>query len=156
MSSGTDAVKLDRLPRRAQVRKLPKALNSDAGLVLVDATWGTIQPITLAPGVQTIGELELIEHLRAGRQLVDTRLAEFVHQGTIPGAIAIAHTGIQNHLEELDPERPVALFCNGPQCAATPDAVRRLLTAGRPSGLILYYRGGMHDWMTLGLPVELG
>jgi rhodanese-related sulfurtransferase len=156
MSTRTKALKLERLPRREQVRKLPKALHGKEGLVTVDATWGTIQPMTLAPGVQTIGELELIEHLRAGHQLVDTRLAEFVHQGTIPGAIAIAHTEIQDHLEELDPERPVALFCNGPQCAATPDAVRRLLTAGRPPGLILYYRGGMHDWMTLGLPVELG
>ncbi len=147
---------LERLPQRAQACKVPKALDDDAGMMLVDATWGTIQPMTLAPGVQTIGELELIEHMRAGRQLIDTRLAEFVAQGTIPGAVATAHTEIEDHLEELDPERPVALFCNGPQCAATPDAVRRLLTAGRPPALILYYRGGMHDWMTLGLPVELG
>ena len=87
------------------MRKLPKALDGEEGLVLVDATWGTIQAMTLAPGVQTIGELELIEHLHAGHQLVDTRQAEFVHQGTIPGAIAIAHTEIEDHLEELDPER---------------------------------------------------
>jgi rhodanese-related sulfurtransferase len=110
--------------------------------------------MTLAPRVRTIGELELIEHLRAGRQLIDTRKPEFVAQGTIAGAISIAHTEIEEHLEELDPERPVAMFCNGPQCAATPDAVRRLLAAGHPPELILYYRGGMHDWMTLGLPVE--
>jgi rhodanese-related sulfurtransferase len=156
MSTDTAALKLGRLPRREHVCKLPKALlDDDAGLLLVDATWGAIQPMTLAPGVQTIGELELIEHLRAGLQLIDTRLAEFVDQGTIPGAVAIAHTEIQDHLEELDRQRPVALFCNGPQCAATPDAVRQLLAAGRPPALILYYRGGMHDWMTLGLPVEL-
>jgi rhodanese-related sulfurtransferase len=147
---------LERLPRRAQACKVPKALDDDAGMVLVDATWGTIQPMKLAPGVQTIGELELIEHVRAGRQLIDTRLAEFVAQGTIPGAVAIAHVEIEDHLDELDHRLPIALFCNGPQCAATPDAVRRLLTAGRPPALILYYRGGMHDWMTLGLPVELG
>jgi rhodanese-related sulfurtransferase len=146
---------LERLPRRAQACKVPKALADDAGLMLVDATCGTIQPITPAAGVQIIGELELIEHVRAGRQLIDTRLAGFVAQGTIPGAVAIAHIEIQDHLEELDPERPVALFCNGPQCAATPDAVRRLLTAGRPPGLILYYHGGMHDWITLGLPVKV-
>jgi rhodanese-related sulfurtransferase len=83
------------------------------------------------------GGKALIEHLRAGRQLVDTRLAEFVDQGTIPGAVAIAHTEIRDHLEGLDPERPVALFCNGPQCEATPDAVRQLLAAGRPPALIL-------------------
>jgi rhodanese-related sulfurtransferase len=155
MNTATNELKkFERRPRREQVCKLPKALDGEEGLVLVDATWGTIQPMTLAPGVQTIGELELIEHLRARRQLVDTRLPEFVQQGTIPGAIAIAHTEIQDHLEELDPKRPVALFCNGPQCAATPDAVHRLLTAGRAPELILYYRGGIHDWMTLGLPVE--
>ena len=147
---------LERLTRRAQACKVPKALDDDAGMVLVDATWGTIQPMTVAPGVQTIGELELTEHVRAGRQLIDTRLAEFVAQGTIPGAVAISHIEIEDHLEELDLRLPVALFCNGPQCAATPDAVRRLLTAGRPPALILYYRGGIHDWMTLGLPVELG
>jgi rhodanese-related sulfurtransferase len=156
MSTETEALKLERLPRREQVCKLPRTLDDDSGLVLVDATWGTIQPMTLAPGVQTIGELELIGHLRAGRQLIDTRRAEFVGQGTIPGSFAITHTEIEQHLEELDADRPVALFCNGPQCAATPDAVRQLLTAGRPPALILYYRGGMHDWMTLGLPVEIG
>jgi rhodanese-related sulfurtransferase len=127
MNTGTDALKLERLPRRELARKLPQAFDGEERLVTVDATWGTIQPLTLAPAVETIGELELIEHLRAGRQRVDTRLAEFVNQGTIPGAIAIAHTEVRGHLEELDPERPVALFCNGPQCAATPDAVRRPL-----------------------------
>jgi rhodanese-related sulfurtransferase len=156
MTNGTAALKLERLPRREQVCKLPKTLDDDPGLVLVDATWGTIQPMTLAPGVQTIGELELIEHLRAGRQLIDTRRAQFVAHGTIPGSLAIAHTEIGQHLGELDADQPVALFCNGPQCAATPDAVRRLLSAGRPPALILYYRGGMHDWMTLGLPVDRG
>ena len=156
MSTGTENLKLERLPQRERLCKLPRALAEDRGLVLVDATWGTIQPMTLAPGVQTIGELELIEHLRAGGQLIDTRRAEFVAQGTIPSAFAITHTEIEQHLEELDADQPVAFFCNGPQCAATPDAVRRLLTTGRPPALILYYRGGMHDWMTLGLPVELG
>ena len=156
MSIGTEALKLERLPRREQVCKLPKKLDDHPGLVLVDATWGTLQPMTLAPGVQTIGELELIEHLRAGGQLIDTRRAEFVAQGTIPSAFAITHTEIEQHLHELDADQPVALFCNGPQCAATPDAVRRLLKAGRAPALILYYRGGMHDWMTLGLPVQSG
>ena len=48
------------------------------------------------------------------------------------------------------------LFCNGPQCAATPDAVEALLAAGYPAGALAYYRGGLHDWQTLGLPVEPG
>lgn len=43
-----------------------------------------------------------------------------------------------------------------PQCAATPDAVEALLAAGYPCGALAYYRGGLHDWQTLGLPVEPG
>ena len=144
----------ERLPRRAQTCMVPKPHERDPGLVVVDATWGTIQPIAVMSGVETIGELELIEHLRAGRQLIDTRESRFVEQGTIPGAIAIPHTEIDEHLGELDPSQPIVLFCNGPQCKATPDAVHRLLAAGRPPALMLYYRGGMHDWISLGLPIE--
>jgi len=145
--------KLERSPRRSNVCQVPTPVEDDPGLVVIDATWGTIQRMTLAPGVTTIGELELIEHIRAGGQLIDTRAAEFQGRGTIPGARVIAHTEIGGRLDELDRERPVAVFCNGPQCAATPDAVRRLLEAGRPPSLILYYRGGIHDWMSLGLPL---
>ena len=53
----------------------------------------------------------------------------------------------------LDRDVPAVFFCNGPQCAATPDAIRELLAAGHPASSILFYRGGIHDWMTLGLPV---
>jgi len=33
--------------------------------------------------------------------------------------------------------------------------IRTLLTNGYPPESILYYRGGIHDWMTLGLPIEI-
>ena len=36
------------------------------------------------------------------------------------------------------------------ECAATPDAIHKLLVAGYAPAAILYYRGGMHDWITLG------
>jgi len=122
----------------------------------VDATWGTVQPIELAPDVRTIGELELIEHLRNGGAAIDTRQEHFYSQATIPGARGIPHEEILDRRDELDPDRPTVLFCNGPQCAATPDAIARLLGAGYPPQSILYYRGGMHDWMTLGYPVAPG
>ena len=156
MSAIAKPVRLERIAPRQRNCMTPAVVEDDPGLVLVDATWGTIQPMTVAPGVRTIGELELIEHLQAGRQLIDTRREVFVAEGTIPGAVPIDHTEIAEHLDAIDADQPVALFCNGPQCAATPDAVRRLLAAGRPPELILYYRGGIHDWITLGLPVERG
>jgi rhodanese-related sulfurtransferase len=142
--------RLERLARRKHTCMVPRQVGD--GLVQVDATWGTVQPIELAPGVRTIGELELIEHVAHGRALIDTRQPHFHHDATIPGARRIPHERILEHLDELDPGAPTVFFCNGPQCRATPDAIHALLDAGYPPGAIRYYRGGMHDWMTLGYP----
>lgn len=146
---------LRRIPRRTGACMVPRPI-SDDGVFEVDGTWGTVQPIELAPGLRTIGELELIDHLARGLPIVDTRLEHFHRDSTIPGAMNIPHENAVDRMDLLDPERPTVLFCNGPQCAATPDAIRSLLAAGHPPGAILYYRGGMHDWVTLGYPVEPG
>jgi rhodanese-related sulfurtransferase len=142
-----------RLPRRDVVSHLPQAVPGEPGRFTVDATWGTINPLELPGGVRTVGELEVIEHARSGGVLVDTRQPEDVAHGTIGGAVPIRHQEIVDGLQRLAPDGPVVLFCNGPQCAATPDAVAALLSAGRPAEHLRYYRGGIHDWVTLGLPL---
>ena len=93
---------LSRLARRSDPERVPNAVAGEAGLFVVDATWGVIQPMTLAPGVVTVGELEVIAHLRAGRALVDCRLANYVERGTIPGAINIPHPEIAARMSEVD------------------------------------------------------
>jgi rhodanese-related sulfurtransferase len=145
---------LNRLPPREHTCQVPRPVGD--GLFEVDATWGTVQPIELAPGVRTVGELELIEHLRDGLPVIDTRLEHFNRMGTIPGARSVPHDRIADRLEELDPGLPTVLFCNGPQCQATPDAIHRLLDVGYPADAILYYRGGLRDWITLGYPTAPG
>lgn len=129
---------------------------AEDGRIQVDPTWGTVQPMELAPGVRTIGELELIGHVGRGLALVDTRLEHFHRDSTIPGAVNIPHGSALARIDELDRDHPTVFFCNGPQCAATPDAIRTLLAAGHPAAAILYYRGGLHDWMTLGYPTAPG
>lgn len=146
-------MKIERTGRAAERMMVPKYAD-EPGYVVVDSTWGQIQPLEVAPGVQTIAELDVIEHLRAGLPVVDTRHPQQHEQATIPGAHAIAHEEIVARLDELDPDRVTVLFCNGPQCKATPDAVRALLAHGYPADKLRYYRGGIQDWMTLGLPVE--
>lgn len=148
-------MKIDRIPRRAGARMTPRAL-PEPGLFEVDGTWGTIQPMELAPGVRTVGERELVEHLGRGGALVDCRLPHFHEEATIPAAVNIPHTDLPARTRELDRGVPTVFFCNGPQCSATPQAVRGLLEAGYPANAILYYRGGLHDWMTLGLPIVPG
>lgn len=139
---------------RAARRMMVPVFAGEAGHVTVDATWGQIQPFQVAPGVETIGELDVIEHLRAGLPVIDTRNAEQHEQATIPGARAIPHEEVVSRVGELDREQVTVLFCNGPQCKATPDAVRALLADGYPADRLRYYRGGIHDWMTLGLPID--
>jgi rhodanese-related sulfurtransferase len=144
-----------RTPRRENAFMIPRP-GAEPGLHVVDGTWGDIQPITLAPGVCTIGELDVIEHIEAQRPMVDSRKPPFHAEATIRGAVNIPHGEAVERIDELDPEVPTVFFCNGPQCTATPQAVRALLDAGYPPEAVLYYRGGIHDWMTLGLPVETG
>ena len=145
---------LDRIPRHRDPSRVPRPLGH--GRFAVDATWGVVQPIQLAPGVRTIGEVELVEHLGRGLPAVDTRQPDFAREPTIPGARRIPHREILDHLGELDPGTETVFFCNGPQCTATTDAIRRLLDAGYPAAAILYYRGGIHDWVTLGYPTSAG
>lgn len=143
---------IERLPKREQPARVPSA-GEEPGLVTVDATWGTIQPLSLPGGVETVAELEVIALIAAGATLIDTRQPEYVAKGTLPGATPVRHQEIVERLPELGGADPIVLFCNGPQCAATPHAIAALLDAGWDPARLRYYRGGIHDWVTLGLPL---
>ncbi len=51
--------------------------------------------------------------------------------------------------------KDILLFCNGPWCDQSPRAIKALVQAGYPVNKIYYYRGGMQDWLMLGLSVEV-
>jgi rhodanese-related sulfurtransferase len=136
--------------------RLPAPIAGDPTRVIVDVTWGRIEPMRLHAEVETIGEIELVEHLQAGLPLIDTRSAESFATATIAGARLVPFEEIGGRHREIDPTVQAILFCNGPQCPATPSAVRTLLDIGHPPRMLRYYRGGMHDWITLGLPVVQG
>ena len=74
----------------------------------------------------------------------------------LPGALNIPHAEATDRRGELDRSRVTVFFCNGPQCPQSPTAIRALLDDGFPADRIIYYRGGMHDWVTLGLPTVPG
>ncbi len=136
-------------------KQMLPTVDEQSGLVTVDPTWGTVQPLVLHPQIETLAELEVIAHIEAGGRLIDTRKPEYVAaSGTIQGAVAIEWEHVADRLDEFDRQGKNVLFCNGPQCAATPRAVERLLEAGFPPELLAYYRGGIHDWVTLGYPLE--
>ena len=140
-----------------------------------------IQPATLAPGVDTVGELEVIDALKriaAGDDrllVIDSREADWVvRSGIIPGAIHVPWTRL--HSAHADPAaiadtlqlvfgaarngplwsfenaRTLFLYCNGAWCGQSPTNVRQLLVLGYPAHKLKWYRGGMQSWKSLGLP----
>ena len=139
-----------------------------------------IQPVQLAPGVETLGELEVIEYLKkmaAGDDsvvLIDSRTPDWVAKGTIPGAVNLPWTRL-NPAKGADPisigeiltgqfgakefeglwdyseAKTLVLFCNGMWCGQSPNNIKNLLRFGYPAHKIKWYRGGMQDWEILGL-----
>ena len=135
-----------------------------------------IHPMQAAIGVETVGELELLDFLvkkvRTNRGLlVDARLPEWYQRGTIPGAVNIPWTilsaGPDNPftakiLRALDAVEEngewdfrraleLLLFCNGPWCDQSPRAIKNLIALGYPPEKLHYYRGGMQVWQLLGM-----
>ena len=147
---------VDRLEPRDDSQMVPQPIDGEPGLVQVDAAWGSIQPMVVAAGVRTVGEAEVIDHIDQGLPVIDSRTDDSYQTSTIPHSVNIPHTEAEERIDELDQERPAVFFCNGPQCGQSPRAIRTLLDSGYPSEKILYYRGGLHDWLTLGLPTVPG
>lgn len=127
-----------------------------------------IQPMQVAPGVTTVGEIELLAFAEKGGKLIDGRTIEWHLEGTIPGAINMPYTEMASRLDEVGCEKKadgswdcanaeeVLLFCNGPWCGQSPMAIKAMLREGYPPEKIRYYRGGMQAWHSLGLTVVEG
>ena len=139
-----------------------------------------IQPSALAPGVETIGELEVINYLKMINEcdnsvlVIDSRTPDWAAKGTIPGAVNIAWTKL-NPAKGADPisigeimegsfnavnleglwdyskAKTLVMFCNGMWCGQSPNNIKNLLKFGYPADKLKWYRGGMQDWEILGL-----
>jgi rhodanese-related sulfurtransferase len=124
---------------------------------------GVLQPMVPVPGVTPVGELEVLASLADPEFLVvDMREPESRLKATIPGSVSIPVSEVTQRLEELGCTRDakgwvctvakkVVAFCNGPACPQSPTAFHAMVREGFPPERIYYYRGGMQDWVVLGL-----
>ncbi|MGH8595634.1 MAG: rhodanese-like domain-containing protein [Gammaproteobacteria bacterium] len=141
-----------------------------------------VQPAVMAPGVETIGELELLQYLKRiadgedSLLVIDSRTPDWVSNGTIPGSINISWQQLNPEsgadplaiaeilerqfgaltlegLWDFSAAKTLVLFCNGPWCGQSPTNIRTLLKFGYPAHKIKWYRGGMQDWEALGFTV---
>ncbi len=138
-----------------------------------------IQPMQLAPGVETLGELEVLNFLKRSVTdpailVIDSRDGDWpVRSGLIPGAISMPWTEL--HPARSDPDkivetlilrfgaarssglwnfenaRTLIFYCNGPWCGQSPTNIKQLLAFGYPAHKLKWYRGGMQAWKALGL-----
>ena len=141
-----------------------------------------IQPAKLAPGVETIAELEMLEYLRRKSEgddsilVIDSRTPDWLDNGTIPGSVNIPWTqlkpgagadpftiaeimetqfGAVNYegLWDFSQAKTLVLFCNGMWCGQSPTNIRTLMRFGYPPQKLKWYRGGIQSWESLGLTV---
>ena len=139
-----------------------------------------IQPSVLAPGVETIAELEVLNYLKLISEgdesilVIDSRTTDWVAKGTIPGAINIPWKSLNpeqgadsisigeilegqlnaTNLEGLwdySQAKTLIMFCNGMWCGQTPNNIKNLLKFGYPAHKLKWYRGCMQNWENLGL-----
>ncbi len=144
-----------------------------------------VQPMQAAEGVATIGELEMLDYLKrlgAGDQqvlVIDSRTADQVARGTIPGAVNIPWSQLSDSVGGADPftvkdllsrfgvqewegiwdfsqAKTLVLFCNGAWCGQSPLNIRALVKYGYPPARLKWYRGGLQMWETLGLTTVRG
>jgi len=138
-----------------------------------------IQPITLAVGVETIGEVEMLDYLKRSSNgdksilVVDSRGIDWVKKGTIAGSTNIHYKKLSVNAAEAEDiadivestfgaqrgaefwnfssAKTLVLFCNGMWCGQAPTNIKALLKMGYPANKLKWYRGGIQSWHTLGL-----
>ncbi len=138
-----------------------------------------IQPASIAPGVEVVGELEVLDYLQrrsAGDDsilVIDSRGSKWVAKGTIPGSINIHYKRLSladameddiaailenqfgvlrlGEFWDFSNAKTLVLFCNGIWCGQSPSNIRSLLQLGYPAHKLKWYRGGMQAWETVGL-----
>ena len=135
----------------------------------------SIQKFQPNKGIETIGELEVIDALGklANNQilLIDVRIVTDETEETIPGSIRIPFPYLLkknkstamieilelfgakklNNLWDFKKSKMLLFFDNGPWCTKATQVIKNLILCGYPKNKIRYYRGGMQYWHILGL-----
>jgi len=135
-----------------------------------------IQPTKVDERVENIGELELLKFINTKISshtgiLVDTRLKSWFELETIPSAINLPFSVVENANKkkmgmifrilgmkiqkdgswDFSKVKDLAIFDNGVWCAQASHFVPSMLKHGYPSDKIHYYREGLQGWKLVGL-----
>jgi len=130
--------------------------------------------------LEVLGYLKRISNGDRTLMVVDSRTPEWILRGTIPGSVNIPWNKINvdvqgsfevaaeaDTLEEIlktklgaqlvdghwdfRNAKTLVLFCNGIWCPQSSANIKTLLGLGYPAYKLKWYRGGMQDWVSVGL-----
>jgi len=137
---------------------------------------GKISPMQIEKGLETYGELEVLEFLEDMQDdinllFVDSRKEGWFKSISIPSAINIpfSHVTVPKNAAlkkevlkrfgvkgekggyDFSEAKTVLFFCNGVWCRQSPQMIEELLSLGYPAKKMKWYRGGMQSWLSLGM-----
>ncbi len=130
--------------------------------------------------LEVLGYLKRIADGNANLLVVDSRGPEWVTRGTIPGSVNVPWRKINTDVSgsfaieaeadtlgdiligtfgakktdqgyDFSGVKTLVLFCNGMWCGQSSINIRTLAKLGYPADKLKWYRGGMQDWVTVGL-----
>ena len=137
-------------------------------------TIGKISAIKIAKGIETYGELEVIEFMKKAQNdenmlLIDARMTPWFEKITIPTSINLpfksfnpknddfelvmdsAGVEYDEGVYDFSNAKTLLLFCNGAWCPQSGWAIQNLIKIGYPKEKLLWYRGGLYSWTSLNL-----
>ncbi len=121
------------------------------------AVAGTHEPTpTSLDGASVISAEQVIELIGSNSNLVviDARKDSDHQKGWIEGSHALPNTDTNpDSLAKIAPDKgaPVLFYCNGVNCHRSYESAKIALAAGYSK--VYWFRGGMEEWETKGLPV---
>jgi rhodanese-related sulfurtransferase len=130
--------------------------------------------------LEVLGYLKRVSDGDRKVMVIDSRTPEWIIRGTIPGSVNIPwnkinvdvqgafdvsaeadslhdilvnQLGVQEIEGKLDfrNAKTLVLFCNGSWCPQSSSNIKTLIKLGYPAYKLKWYRGGMQDWVSLGL-----
>ncbi|MEL6957902.1 MAG: rhodanese-like domain-containing protein [Pseudomonadota bacterium] len=135
-----------------------------------------LAPMQAAPGVPTLGELDVIAFLSSDVEagdglLIDARMPDERSLGFIPASVNIPAVTMSDAnpyrgdilqalgareyqgILSFEEARRLVIFDHGPSAMDASAMIATLIEAGYPADKLGYYRGGMQVWAALGLTI---
>jgi 3-mercaptopyruvate sulfurtransferase SseA len=135
-----------------------------------------IQPMKIK-NITTVGELEVLNFIQQSNSdqrklLIDARSTEWYEKGTIPSAVNLPFLMLKKEYSYIEKILPILgakkikdtwyfnhaytllIFGNGAWDSQANRAINYLIGINYPEEKLLYYRGGIQSWQSLGLTIK--